>query len=94
MLDYFFEFVEFILLDLEFSKCVVIEDDMDFLFLNFGMIVVYYYISYIIIELFSFLLMVKIKLKGFFEIFFNVLEYMCLFMRFGEDELIWKLVMY
>lgn len=88
MLDYLFEFVEFILLDLEFSKCVVIEDDMDLLFLNFGMIVVYYYISYIIIELFSFLLIVKIKLKGLCEILLLVLEYVWLFMRFGEDELV------
>lgn len=61
LLDYLLELVEQILSDLEQFKCISIEDEMDVVFLNLGMIVVYYYINYIIIEFFSMFFNVKIK---------------------------------
>ena len=51
--DHLSELVENTLSDLESSKCVAIEDDMDLSPLNLGMIASYYYISYTTIERFS-----------------------------------------
>lgn len=44
--DHLSELVESTLSDLEQSKCISIEDDMDTLPLNLGMIAAYYYINY------------------------------------------------
>lgn len=44
--DHLSELVETTLADLEQSKCISIEDDMDTLPLNLGMIAAYYYINY------------------------------------------------
>jgi pre-mRNA-splicing helicase BRR2 len=92
--DHLSEFVESTLSDLESSKCVAIEDDMDLSPLNLGMIAAYYYISYTTIELFSSSLTAKTKLKGLLEILSSASEYTRLPMRPGEDELVRKLVMH
>ena len=47
------ELVETTLADLEASKCVAVEDDMDVSPLNLGMIGAYYSITYTTIELFA-----------------------------------------
>ena len=44
--DHLSELVENTLADLEQSKCIAIEDDMDLSPLNLGMIAAYYYINY------------------------------------------------
>jgi pre-mRNA-splicing helicase BRR2 len=92
--DHLSELVESTLSDLESSKCVAIEDDMDLSPLNLGMIAAYYYISYTTIELFSSSLTAKTKLKGLLEILSSASEYARLPMRPGEDELVRKLVMH
>lgn len=92
--DHLSELVEATLSDLESSKCVAIEDDMDLSPLNLGMIAAYYYISYTTIELFSSSLTAKTKLKGLCEILSSASEYARLPMRPGEDELVRKLVMH
>ena len=92
--DHLSELVESTLSDLESSKCVAIEDDMDLSPLNLGMIAAYYYISYTTIELFSSSLTAKTKLKGLLEILASASEYAQLPMRPGEDELVRKLVMH
>lgn len=92
--DHLSELVEATLSDLEASKCVAIEDDMDLSPLNLGMIAAYYYISYTTIELFSSSLTAKTKLKGLCEILSSASEYARLPMRPGEDELVRKLVMH
>jgi pre-mRNA-splicing helicase BRR2 len=84
--DHLSELVETTLSDLESSKCVAIEDDMDLSPLNLGMIAAYYYISYTTIELFSSSLTAKTKLKGLLEILSNASEYTRLPMRPGEDS--------
>lgn len=44
--DHLSEVVENTLADLEQSKCIAIEDEMDLSPLNLGMIAAYYYINY------------------------------------------------
>jgi pre-mRNA-splicing helicase BRR2 len=66
--DHLSELVENTLADLEKSKCVAIEDDMDLSPLNLGMIASCYYISYTTIERFSSSLTPKTKMKGLLEI--------------------------
>ena len=61
--DHLSELVESLLSDLEQSKLIAIEDDMDLEPLNLGMIAAYYYIAYTTIELFASSLTAKTKLK-------------------------------
>ena len=44
--DHLSELVENTLADLEQSKCIAVEDEMDLSPLNLGMIAAYYYINY------------------------------------------------
>ncbi|KAK9676154.1 hypothetical protein RND81_11G058200 [Saponaria officinalis] len=90
--DYLSELVENTLGDLEASKCVSIEEDMDLTPCNLGMIASYYYISYTTIERFSSSLTPKTKLKALLEILASASEYSELPVRPGEEELIRKLV--
>ncbi|GAB4837622.1 DExH-box ATP-dependent RNA helicase DExH12 [Ancistrocladus abbreviatus] len=90
--DYLSELVENTLADLEASKCVAIEDDMDLSPLNLGMIASYYYISYTTIERFSSSLSPKTKMKGLLEILASASEYAQLPIRPGEEELIRRLI--
>ncbi|CAO2814579.1 unnamed protein product [Amaranthus hypochondriacus] len=90
--DYLSELVENTLSDLEASKCVSIEEDMDLSPLNLGMIASYYYISYTTIERFSSSLTSKTKLKGLLEILASASEYSQLPVRPGEEDLIRKLI--
>ncbi|GAB4840529.1 DExH-box ATP-dependent RNA helicase DExH12 [Ancistrocladus abbreviatus] len=90
--DYLSELVENILADLEASKCVAIEDDMDLSPSNLGMIVSYYYMSYTTIERFSSSLSPKTKMKCLLEILASDSEYAQLPIRPGEEELIRRLI--
>lgn len=90
--DHLSELVEHTLSDLETSKCIAIEDDMDLSPLNLGMIASYYYISYTTIELFSSSLTAKAKMKGLLEILASASEYSRLPVRPGEEETIRKMI--
>uniref|UniRef100_A0A5B7AAE8 RNA helicase n=1 Tax=Davidia involucrata TaxID=16924 RepID=A0A5B7AAE8_DAVIN len=90
--DHLSELVETTLSDLEASKCVAIEDDIDLSPLNLGMIASYYYISYTTIERFSSSLTSKTKMKGLLEILASASEYAQLPIRPGEEELIRRLI--
>jgi pre-mRNA-splicing helicase BRR2 len=78
--------------DLEKSRCIAVEDDMDLSPLNLGMIAAYYYISYTTIELFSSSLTAKTKLKGLLEILAAASEYSGLPIRPGEEETVRRLL--
>lgn len=90
--DHLSELVENTLSDLEASKCIAIEDDMDLSPLNLGMIASYYYISYTTIERFSSSLTSKTKMKGLLEILASASEYAQLPIRPGEEDIIRKLI--
>uniref|UniRef100_A0A336M1D6 U5 small nuclear ribonucleoprotein 200 kDa helicase n=1 Tax=Culicoides sonorensis TaxID=179676 RepID=A0A336M1D6_CULSO len=86
--DHLSELVENTLSDLEQSKCISIEDDMDTLPLNLGMIAAYYYINYTTIELFSLSLNHKTKIRGLLEIISSAAEYEDVVVRHREDSVL------
>ncbi|CAN1127789.1 DExH-box ATP-dependent RNA helicase DExH12 [Linum perenne] len=90
--DHLSELVENTLSDLEASKCISIEDDMDLSPLNLGMIASYYYISYTTIERFSSSLTPKTKMRGLLEILASASEYGQLPVRPGEEEKLRRLL--
>ncbi|CAH1783166.1 unnamed protein product [Owenia fusiformis] len=89
--DHLSELVENTLSDLEQSKCISIEDEMDISPLNLGMISAYYYINYTTIELFSMSLNAKTKIRGLIEIISNAAEYEELSIRHNEDSILKQL---
>uniref|UniRef100_A0A671XYS1 U5 small nuclear ribonucleoprotein 200 kDa helicase n=1 Tax=Sparus aurata TaxID=8175 RepID=A0A671XYS1_SPAAU len=89
--DHLSELVEHTLHDLEQSKCISIEDEMDVAPLNLGMIAAYYYINYTTIELFSMSLNAKTKIRGLIEIISNAAEYKNIPIRHHEDTLLRQL---
>ncbi|CAH2236758.1 jg14251 [Pararge aegeria aegeria] len=86
--DHLSELVETTLSDLEQSKCMAIEDEMDVQPLNLGMIASYYYINYTTIELFSLSLTSKTKIRGLLEIISSAAEYTDLCIRHREENII------
>uniref|UniRef100_A0A8B9J1T9 BRR2 homolog n=1 Tax=Amazona collaria TaxID=241587 RepID=A0A8B9J1T9_9PSIT len=86
--DHLSELVEQTLSDLEQSKCISIEDEMDVAPLNLGMIAAYYYINYTTIELFSMSLNAKTKVRGLIEIISSAAEYENIPIRHHEDNLL------
>merc|ERR1711997_104248 len=86
--DHLSEMVESTLSELEHSKCISIEDDMDTAPLNLGMIAAYYYINYTTIELFSMSLTSKTKIRGLIEIVAAATEFEELTIRHGEDGIL------
>lgn len=90
--DHMSDMVENTLNDLEQSKCLSIEDEMDVSPLNLGMIAAYYYINYTTIELFSVSLNAKTKLRGLIEIISSAYEYERLPIRHHEDTTLKQLM--
>lgn len=86
--DHLSELVESTLTDLEQAKCVAVEDEMDTLPLNLGMIAAYYYINYATIELFSLSLNNKTKIRGLLEIISAAAEYESVPVRQREENLL------
>uniref|UniRef100_A0A670Z821 U5 small nuclear ribonucleoprotein 200 kDa helicase n=1 Tax=Pseudonaja textilis TaxID=8673 RepID=A0A670Z821_PSETE len=74
--DHLSELVEQTLSDLEQSKCISVEDEMDVAPLNLGMIAAYYYINYTTI------------VRGLIEIISNAAEYENIPIRHHEDNLL------
>ena len=66
--DHLSDLIESTLSDLEASRVVAIEDDMDLEALNLGMIAAYYYITYTTIEIFSKSITAKTKMKVRFSL--------------------------
>lgn len=86
--DHLSELVENTLTDLEQSKCISVEDEMDTLPLNLGMIAAYYYINYTTIELFSLSLNNKTKIRGLLEIISSAAEYEDVVVRHHEESIL------
>ncbi|KAJ8969793.1 hypothetical protein NQ314_001578 [Rhamnusium bicolor] len=89
--DHLSELVENTLSDLEQSKCISIEEEMDCVPLNLGMIAAYYYINYTTIELFSLSLNSKTKIRGLLEIISSAAEYEDIPVRHHEDNILRQL---
>ncbi|KAH1038232.1 hypothetical protein J1N35_039975 [Gossypium stocksii] len=89
--DHLSELVESTLNDLEASKCITIEDDMD-LSPSLGKIASYIYISYTTIEHFGSSLTSKTKMKVLLEILASASEHANLLIRNGEEEVLRRLI--
>ncbi|CAF5030804.1 unnamed protein product, partial [Rotaria sp. Silwood1] len=92
--DHLSELVENTLLNLEQSKCIAIENEVDVSPLNLGMIAAYYYISYRTIELFSKSLTSKIKFHTLLDIISNAAEYEDILIRHNEENILQELSTY
>ena len=90
--DHLSELVENTLGELEHSRCISVENDMDTSALNLGMIAAYYYINYTTIELFSMSLNSKTKLRGLIEIIAAASEFEDIPVRYGEENILKSLV--
>ncbi|EOA28486.1 hypothetical protein CARUB_v10024696mg [Capsella rubella] len=90
--DHLSELVENTLSDLEVSKCIEIENELDLSPLNLGIIASYYYINYTTIERFSSLLASKTKMKGLIEILTSASEYDLTPIRPGEEDAVRRLI--
>nr|ODN85918.1 pre-mRNA-splicing helicase BRR2 [Cryptococcus depauperatus CBS 7841] len=86
--DYLSELVETTLNDLVESDCIIIQDDMDTLPNNLGMIASFYYISNITVETFSASIKETTKLKGLLEIVSSAHEFETVPIRHHEDSLL------
>ena len=91
--DHLSELIETTIGDLEESKCLAVEGEIDLLPLNLGMIASYYYIEYTTIELFASSVTAKTKVKGVVEILSASSEFSHLAIRQGEENIINKLSM-
>ncbi|KAG5462684.1 MAG: Sec63 Brl domain-containing protein, partial [Olpidium bornovanus] len=89
--DHLSELVETTLSDLQQSKCVLIEDEMDVSPLNLGMIAAYYNIHYETIEVFGMSLTASTKLRGLLEIISAANEFDNVPIRHHEDVLLRRL---
>jgi pre-mRNA-splicing helicase BRR2 len=89
--DHLSELVESTLTDLEQSKCISIEDEIDVSPINLGMIAAYYYINYRTIELFSKTLAAKTKIRGLLDIISSAAEFENLTIRHREDNVLRQL---
>uniref|UniRef100_A0A8C1M4X2 BRR2 homolog n=1 Tax=Cyprinus carpio TaxID=7962 RepID=A0A8C1M4X2_CYPCA len=89
--DHLSELVENTLQDLEQSKCISIEDEMDVAPLNLGMIAAYYYINYTTIGEDSLYLTHFFEVRGLIEIISNAAEYKNIPIRHHEDTLLRQL---
>lgn len=90
--DHLSDLVENTLQDLEESRCITIEEDVDIAPLNLGIIASYYYIHYTTIELFNKSLNSKTKIRGLLEIISNAAEYESVPIRHGEEDVLRKLM--
>ena len=88
--DHLSELVESTLADLQNSKAITVEDEMDVSALNLGMIAAYYNINYVTIDIFSMSLTEKTKLRGLLEIVSSAAEFESIPIRHHEDQLLRK----
>ncbi|KAG2296108.1 hypothetical protein Bca52824_042777 [Brassica carinata] len=90
--DHLSELVESTLSDLEVSKCIEMENELNISPSNLGRIASYYYISYTTVERFSSLLTSETKMKGLLEILTSASEYDLIPVRPGEEDRVQRLV--
>lgn len=92
--DHLSELIETTITDLEESKCLAVEEEIDLSSLNLGMIASYYYIEYTTMELFASSLTSKTKIKGIIEILSAASEFSRMTIRQAEEGQLRKLAMH
>ncbi|PKI82775.1 Brr2p [Malassezia vespertilionis] len=89
--DYLSELVETTLGELESTKCIAMEDDVDVSPLNLGMIASFYNVSYATIDVLHLSLSPATKLRGMLEIVSSAAEFDDIPIRHHEDVLLRRL---
>ncbi|KDN46281.1 putative ATP dependent RNA helicase [Tilletiaria anomala UBC 951] len=89
--DFLSELVETTLADLENSKCIAIEDEMDVSPLNLGMISSFYNVSYVTVDVFNLSLKDKTKMRHLLEIVSSAAEFEDFPIRQHEDVILQKI---
>ncbi|KAI7862372.1 Sec63 Brl domain-containing protein [Spinellus fusiger] len=89
--DHLSELVENTLNDLQETKCITVEDEMDVSPLNLGMIAAYYNINYTTVDMFSVSLKNTTKLRGLLEIVASATEFDSIPIRHHEDSILKRL---
>lgn len=92
--DHLSELIENTITDLEESKCIQVDDDIDLSPLNLGMIASYYYVQYTTLELFASSITAKTKIKGLMEILAAASEFSQLSIRSGEEKSLLRMSMH
>ena len=90
--DHLSEFVEMVVADLEQSKFISVENDMDLSPLNLAMISSHYNIDYRTVELFASTLTHKSKVKGIVDVLTHAQEFSDIPIRLAEDQLVMQLL--
>ena len=86
--DHLSELIETCISELEESKCIAVENEMDVSALNLGMIASYYYISHSTVDVFAASITAKIRIKGAMEILSAASEFSTLSFRQGEGDML------
>ena len=86
--DHLSALVEDTVTDLEESKCIAVEEDMELSALNLGMISAFYYIQYTSVELFASSVSPKTRIKGLVEVLAASSEFGALSIRAGEARVL------
>ncbi|CAO1628538.1 unnamed protein product [Sympodiomycopsis kandeliae] len=89
--EFLSELVESTLADLESSKCIAIEDEMDVSPLNLGMIASFYNVSYVTVDVFNISIRDKTKMKGLLEIVSSATEFEDIPIRQHEEVILRRL---
>lgn len=90
--DHLSELVESVVGDLEQSKFIAVENDMDLSPLNLSMIASHYNLHYLTVELFASTLTNKSRIKGIIDIVTHAQEFNDIPVRLAEDHLISNLM--
>jgi pre-mRNA-splicing helicase BRR2 len=86
--DHLSELIEDVVNDLQQSKCIAVVDGMHLDPLNLGTIASFYYLRYTTMELFSFSLTDKTKVRGLIDILSNATEFEEIPIRHKEPKLL------
>ncbi|OZJ03702.1 hypothetical protein BZG36_03306 [Bifiguratus adelaidae] len=89
--DHLSELVETTLNELQETRCITIEDEMDVVPLNLGMIAAYYNINYLTVDMFGQSLKKTTKLRSLLEIISSATEFDQLPIRHHEDIVLQKI---
>lgn len=90
--DHLSELVESIVQDLEQSKFIAVENDMDLSPLNLAMISSHYNLHYLTVELFASSLTQKSRIKGIIDVLTHAQEFDDIPIRVAEDQIISQLI--
>lgn len=89
--DHLSEVIETVVADLARSACLAVEEEIELVPLNLGMVAAFYYVSHETVELFSSTVGKRTKIKGLLEAVCHAVEFSNLSIRPGEERFLQKI---